>query len=191
MIRWLLCFCALPAMAQVEIHLSYGLLQNIVAQQLFTEDGRKYVKGSKQDRCTFAYLEGPRIAESGGKVEVKARFSGRSSVNLFGQCVGLGDSFDATIRMTPYAEKSTLRLKDVEVSSGPRPGLYARRVCKALAETLPKVLVYDLEPEFKRALEAEQPGIALKKSVDGVVVRAVRAGKEALILDLAFRLVLR
>jgi len=122
---------------------------------------------------------------------VKAKFSGRSSVNVFGQCVGLGESFDATIRMTPYSDNTTLRLKDVEVTSGPRPGLYARRVCKALAETLPKVLIYDLAPEFKKALEAEQPGLPYKKSVDGLLVRSIRAGKDSLILDLGFRLLLR
>lgn len=186
---WFASACALCA--QVEIHLSYGLLQNIVAAQVFSEDGRKYVKGNKQEKCTFAYLENPRIAEAGGKIEVRAKFSGRSALNVLGQCVGVGDSFDATIRMTPYADKATLRLKDIEVSGGPKPGLYARRVCKALAETLPGVLIYDLAPDFKRALEAEQPGVPFRKSVDGVAVRAVRVSKESLILDLAFRLLLR
>jgi len=47
---------AIPAWAQVEVHLSYGILRDIVASQVFTEEGRKYVKGNKRDRCTFAYL---------------------------------------------------------------------------------------------------------------------------------------
>ena len=35
--------------------------------QVFTEDGRRYVKGSKDKRCNFAYLENPRIGAANGR----------------------------------------------------------------------------------------------------------------------------
>jgi len=184
-------FSVLPAFAQVELHLTFGVLQKVIGAQVFTEDGRRYVKGSKEKRCSFAYLENPRVGEADGRLLVRAKFSGRSALTVLGQCVGVGDSFDVLIRMTPYAEKSLLRLREVEVASDGKKGIYARAVCKALAETIPRVLVYDFGPDFKRALEAEQPGVPFKKSVDKMTVQGIRVSKEALVLHLGLQLTLR
>ncbi len=186
-----LVLAAWPVMAQVELHLTFGVLQKVIGQQVFTEDGRKYVKGSKEKRCSFAYLENPRVGEADGRLVVRARFSGRSALNVLGQCVGLGDSFEVVVRMSPYAEKSILRLREVEVVSDGKRGVYARAVCKGLAETIPRVLVYDFGPDFKRALEAENPGVPFKKTVDDLVVQGMRVSKEALVLQLGLKLTLR
>ena len=190
--KWLLLLgTAWPALAQVELHLTFGVLQKVIGAQVFTEDGRKYVKGGKDKRCSFAYLENPRVGEADGRLVVRAKFSGRSAMTVLGQCVGLGDSFDVVVRMTPYAENSLLRLREVEVTSDGKRGMYARAVCKQLAATIPRVLVYDFAPDFKRALEAEQPGVPFRKSVDDLVVQAMSVSKEALVLQLGLKLTLR
>ncbi len=187
----LLFLAAWPLFAQVELHVTFGVLQKVVGAQVFTDEGRKYVKGGKDKRCNFAYLENPRVGESNGRLLVRAKFSGRSAFDVFGRCVGMGDSFDVVVRMTPYADKTTLRLRDVEVLSDGKRGMYGRAVCKALAETIPRVLVYDFAPEFKRALEAEQASVPFSKSVDDLAVRDLRVSKEALVLQLGLRLTLR
>lgn len=187
----LLILTAWPAFAQVELHLTFGVLQSVIGAQVFTEDGRRYVKGNKTQRCNFAYLENPRIGQLDGKLIVRAKFSGRSALTVLGQCVGLGDSFDVVVRMTPYADKSTLHIRDVDVTSDGKRGIYARAVCKALAETIPRVLVYDFAPDFKRALEADQVGVPFKKSVDNFIVQGMRVSNEALVLQLGLKLTLR
>lgn len=190
--NWLLLLStALPALAQVELHLTFGVLQKVIGGQVFTDDGRKYVKGSKDKRCSFAYLENPRVGEADGRLVVRAKFSGRSAMTVLGQCVGLGDSFEVVIRMTPYAEKSLLRLRDVDVTSDGKRGVYVRAVCKQLAATLPRVLIYDFAPDFKRALEAEQPGVPFHKSVDNLNVQTIGVSREALVLQLGLKLTLR
>jgi hypothetical protein len=187
----LVLLAAWPALAQVELHLTFGVLQKVIAGQVFTDQGRRYVRGNKDKRCSFAYLENPRVGEADGRLVVRAKFSGRSALNVFGQCVGLGDSFDVVVRMTPYADKSVLKLHDVSVSSDGKNGMYHRAVCKALAETIPRVLVYDFAPDFKRALEADQPGIPFRKTVDNFVVQTMSVTKEALVLQLGLKLTLR
>ena len=190
--KWLLYLAtAWPACAQLELHLTFGVLQKTIGAQVFAEDGRRYVKGNKDRRCSFAYLENPRVGEADGRLVVRAKFSGRSAMNVLGQCVGLGDSFDVIVRMTPYAEKSLLRIREVEVSSDGKRGMYARAVCKQLAATIPRVLIYDFAPDFKRALEAEQPGLPFRKSVEDISVQELRVSKEALVLQLGLKLTLR
>ena len=190
--KWLLLLAtACPALAQVELHLTFGVLQKVIGAQVFTEDGRKYVRGGKDKRCSFAYLENPRVGEADGRLVVRAKFSGRSAMTVLGQCVGMGDSFDVVVRMTPYADKSLLRLREVEVTSDGKRGMYARAVCKQLAATIPRVLIYDFAPDFKRALEAEQPGVPFRKNVDDLIVQAMSVSKEALVLQLGLKLTLR
>jgi hypothetical protein len=186
-----LLLATLPVFAQVELHLTFGVLQKVIAAQVFSEEGRRYVKGNKDKRCSFAYLENPRVGEADGRLVVRARFSGRSALDVFSRCVGMGDSFDVIVRMTPYADKSILRLRDVEVVSDGRNGMYSRAVCKALAETVPRVLVYDFAPDFKRALEAEHPSVPFAKEVDDLAVQSIRVSKDALVLQLALKLTLR
>ena len=186
-----LLLATLPVFAQVELHLTFGVLQKVIAAQVFSEDGRRYVKGNKDKRCSFAYLENPRVGEADGRLVVRAKFSGRSALDVFSRCVGMGDSFDVIVRMTPYADKSILRLRDVEVVSDDRNGMYSRAVCKALAETVPRVLVYDFAPDFKRALEAEHPSVPFAKKVDDLAVQSIRVSKDALVLQLALKLTLR
>ena len=190
--KWLLLLAtAWPALAQVELHLTFGVLQKVIGAQVFTEDGRKYVRGGNDKRCSFAYLENPRVGEADGRLVVRAKFSGRSAMTVLGQCVGMGDSFDVVVRMTPYADKSLLRLREVEVTSDGKRGMYARAVCKQLAATIPRVLIYDFAPDFKRALEAEQPGVPFRKNVDDLIVQAMRVSREALVLQLGLKLTLR
>lgn len=186
----LLLLAAWPAAAQVELRLTFGMLQKVIAAQVFTDEGRRYVRGDKQQRCNFAYLENPRLGEADGRLVVRARFSGRSALNLLGQCVGLGDSFDVVIQMTPYADGSVFRFRDVEVASEAKRGVYSRAVCKALTETLPRVLVYDFAPDFKRALEAEQPGVPYRKSVENLAVQSLRVAPDAVVLRLGLKLTL-
>ena len=87
--------------AAVELRIQFGALERMLAERAFTQDGRSYFHGSKESRCNFAYLEKPQVRGESGRLRMKARFSGRSALNLAGQCVGLGDGFDVVILACP------------------------------------------------------------------------------------------
>src|ERR1019366_6290019 len=70
-----------------ELELRYSALERILAEQLFTVDGRHYVRGNPSTRCQFAFLEKPhidseRFDKDQFRLRVKARFSGRSAFDL-------------------------------------------------------------------------------------------------------------
>jgi hypothetical protein len=60
----------------VELHLRFGALERMLAEQVFTQDGRRYVHGSRVNQCNFAYLERPQIREEDGRLRIRARFTG-------------------------------------------------------------------------------------------------------------------
>ncbi len=186
MCLWALVACA-AARASLQLEIHYPVIERFLARQMFTAEGRHYVRGSRDTKCGFAYLENPRIAASGGRLVISARFAGRSALDLLGGCVGLGDSFDLTLRATPDYDNGVLTLKDVEANTTALRNLYVSRVLRALRDELPRQFRYPLLAEAKRTLERERdPNFDLAMS--GFHVVSVQAANHALVLILDFRL---
>jgi hypothetical protein len=184
----LLAAAAAPA---VELHIQYGALERMLAEQAFTQEGRRYVRGSKTARCNFAYLEKPRIESRDGRLRIHARFTGRSAANLFGGCVGLGDAFDLTITTTPEFREPNIVLRDVTVSSDGKTGFYIRRVCTAMAASLTRDFKYGVTGEAKRILEEPGNLPQYKRELRGFAVREIRITDDALVLVLDFELAVK
>jgi hypothetical protein len=121
-------FLSVPALA-ADLELRYAALERLIGEQLFTQDGRRYVRGTPATRCQYAYLETPRLsaAAADGRLKVVAKFSGRSAVDVLGRCMGMGDSFDLTIVASPVARKGVIAMDDVHVSTV-KDSYYIRRV---------------------------------------------------------------
>ncbi len=196
----LLIACAyfVPCCVGAELELRFAALERIVAAQLFTQDGRHYVRGSRATRCQFAYLETPHIDSDQGRLRVQARFSGRSALDLMGRCVGLGDSFDLTITGTPAPRNGAMALRDVKVST-PRDSYYIRRVCAALAQSISKDFKIEVRDQARRLLEQRDetsPDAAPKEPLYKQELAAfdlgeIRVTPDALVLVIEFRLVVQ
>ena len=180
------CFALLLLIAAharaVELHIQFGALERMLAQQVFTQEGRRYVRGDKTQRCNFAYLEAPKIEGDAGRLRIRAKFTGRSSLNVLGQCVGPGDAFVVVVTARPQYRDGRLRLQDVAATSDGKTGFYIRRVCTGLQTSLEKDFQYPLEAEAKRLLE--EGG----REVRGFKVPDVRVSGDALVLVIDFEL---
>ena len=184
----LLAACTVPHAHAVELHLSFGALERMLAEQVFTREGRRYVRGDKSNRCNFAYLESPRVGAEVDKLRIRARFSGRSSLNMLGQCVGLGDAFNVVIDARPQYKSGAIRLTDVAASSDGKTGFYIRRVCAALEASLARDFAYPLETTARDLLEnaGAQPGY--KREMRKFNVPEIRIAQDAVVLELDFEL---
>lgn len=168
-----------------EIHLSYGVLERLISQQVFTDDGRKYVKGSKTAKCTFAYLENPKIASAGGQIAIRARFTGRSAIDMFGHCMGVGDAFDLTVFGKPVYDKGRVAFKDISVQTD-RDSFYIRRVRQALMQTLSRQFDYDIRDDAKKLLEQQDPNAPFRRELIRFDVTQIQAAQHALVLTVDF-----
>src|SRR5512142_3460512 len=102
----LIVFAAQAFSADLEIR--YSALERMVAAQMFTQEGRRYMRGNQAAKCQYAYLEAPKLSASGARLQVAARFSGRSAMDLFSRCVGMGDSFAVTLTAIPVPRKGAI-----------------------------------------------------------------------------------
>lgn len=184
-----LILCGTPAFG-AELELRYAAIEHIIADQLFTQDGRHYVRGNKTTRCQFAYLEAPRVASDAGRLRVQARFSGRSAIDLFDRCIGLGDSFDLTITAVPFPRDGAILLREVKVSS-PKDSYYIRHVRAALAQSIAKDFKIEIRDQARRILEQTREGAAYKQELASLALNEIRITPEALVLVIDFRLVVK
>jgi len=177
-----------------ELELRYGAIERLIADQLFSQEGRLYVRGSKATKCKFAYLESPRVGAVDGRLRISARFSGRTALDMFGGCVGLGDSFDFTLLATPIVKSGALGLKDVNVSTL-RDNFYIRRVRQALTSSFSRDFKVEMYDRARHLLEQPPPYIISKplyqQELASFDLREVRVEPDALVLVIDFRLVVK
>src|SRR5947209_3814931 len=138
----------MPAFA-ADLELRYGALERLIAEQLFSQDGKRYVKGTAAAKCQYAYLEAPKIGALDGRLRVSAKFSGRSALDLIGRCMGVGDSFDLTILASPVARKGVISMENVQVSTV-KDSYYIRRVRTALTDSFGKEIKIDVRDQAKK-----------------------------------------
>ena len=186
-----LLFLLAHSASAVELHIQFGALERMLTEQVFTQEGRRYVHGSKGAKCNFAYLERPQVRGDNGLLRIKARFTGRSALNVVGQCVGLGDAFDVVVTAIPIYREGALGLQQVKVTSEGKTGYYIRRVCEAMQASLTRDFKYPLEEQARRMLEdpSAQPGY--KREVRKLSVPDIRVSSDALVLQVDFELTVK
>jgi hypothetical protein len=175
----------------VELQIAYAVVQRVLAQQVFTDDGRKYVRANRAAKCSYAYLEHPEVGAENGRLRIRARFTGRSGLDLFGRCFSMGDSFTAIIRAMPYFRDGRVWLKDVEVGSEDRDSFYVRNVRIQMARSLATQFSYAVAEDARRILEQSPNGAVWKQQVVSFNVTGLRVTPEAIVASLDFTLAVR
>jgi hypothetical protein len=173
-------------MCAVELRIAYAVVQRVLAQQVFTDDGRKYVRANRTSKCSYAYLEHPEVAADNGRLRIRARFSGRSGIDVMGRCISLGDSFTAVIRATPYYRDGAVWLKGVDVVSADRDGFYVRGVRAQMASSLSSQFSYRVADDARRMLEQPAAGAQWKQQVVNFNVTDIRVTPDAIVAVVDF-----
>lgn len=175
----------------MELHIQFNALERMLSETVFTQDGRRYVHGDKNNKCNFAYLEKPHVRGDGGRLSIRARFTGRSALNALGVCVGLGDAFNAVISATPEFRDGNIVLTKVTAASDGKTGIYIRRVCAALSSSLGREFRYPISTQFQKALEDPAIQPAYPRQLRNFEVTAIRVSDDALVLVLDFELTVK
>jgi hypothetical protein len=185
-----LAMLSLGSAQAIELQIYYSALQRLLAAQVFTQEGRLYVRGGAKNKCSFAYLENPVIGNAGARLVIRARFSGRSASNFFGQCVGMGDSFDLAIAAVPYYRDGAVRLKDLKVDSPGRDGYYIRRVRAAIGDSLARQFAYNVAGDAQRILEQKRDPLYTQE-LRQFNITGIRVATDSIVVGLDFLLAVK
>jgi hypothetical protein len=191
MLRFVVLIALATQAFSADLEIRYSALERMVAAQMFTVEGRKYVRGDKAAKCQYAYLEAPKLSAAGERLQVAARFSGRSAMDLFSRCVGMGDSFSVTITAVPVPRKGAIAFQDTQVSTG-KDSYYIRRVRSAMMRTFDQDFKIEIRDQARRLLE--QPattGSVYQQELKDLDLNAIRVTPDALVLVVDFKLVVK
>ncbi len=180
-----------PVSQAIELRIQFGALERMLGEQVFTQDGRRYVHNDQTNKCSFAYLEKPRIQGQDGKLRMRARFTGRSALNMFGKCVGLGDAFEVIITALPQYKDGNIGLNDVKAVPDGHTGYYIRRVCDALTSSLLHSFRYPVAAAAKSLLEDPASQKSYPRELGDFRVTDIRVTNDALILTIDFALTVK
>ena len=122
---------------------------------------------------------------------IHARFTGRTSLDIFGRCIGLRDSFPLVITAVPVYDKGNVALKDVRAAPEGTVGFYANSVCAALGSSLPREFHYPLAAEAKRRLEDQGTQPEYPRELRKFNVKDIRVTDEAVVLNVDFVVLIR
>jgi len=177
-----------PALA-ADLELRFSALERMISEQMFTQEGKRYVRGNAQTKCQFAYLESPRLGSEEDRLRVTARFSGRSALDMFGRCVGLGDSFDLTLTALPEPKNGAIALRNVKVTTA-RDSYYIRKVRAGLEQSFSKEFKIEVKDQARKLLE--QPGGgSYGREMSSFDLNGVHVIDGALVLAVEFKLVIK
>jgi len=180
-----------PAAQAAELRIYFTAVQKILSQQVFTQDGRKYVKGSEKSKCGFVYIDNPRLGENQGRLNMKMRVTARTGWEIFGACFGPGEAFDLAIDATPFYQGGAIRMTNISVATVDRGSWYSRRIRDAFARNFPKYFEYKVLDDLKNTIEKGQPKGPFTLQLGALQVPRIRVTNDAVILDLDFSLSVR
>ncbi len=178
---------ALSASA-ADLQIRFTAIQNVLNSQVFEQDGRRYVRGSRTTKCSYAYLENTKVGESNGRLAIRTRFSGQSAVGVFGGCVGLGDAFDLVITATPTYQDGSIVMRDVSVDTSGRDSFYIRRVKAALAKSVPEYVKFPIARVAKDVVEQKRTDMPIMTRLPDFRILQIRVAPNAIVLALDFTL---
>jgi hypothetical protein len=102
-----------PAHA-IEIKVSTEALERTLNKQLFTDNGRYYLRGKPGAAC-FAYAEDPKVSLNGDRVVVHIKAHARLGTSLHGACLGVGLNTEADVSVVPVAEGESIGFRDARI----------------------------------------------------------------------------
>jgi hypothetical protein len=174
-----------------DLEIRYSALERMVAAQMFTQEGRRYVRGNQAAKCQYAYLEAPKLSAANGRLQVNARFSGSSALDLFSRCVGMGDSFNLTVTALPVPRKGAIGFEDAQVST-PKDSYYIRRVRTAMTQSFDKDFKIDIRDQARRLLEQPaSPNQTYQQELKDLDLTGIRVTPDALVLVIDFKLIVK
>ena len=160
--------CILPALllvllahsrpaAAAELNIGYRAIEKALLSEVFVDGGRKFLLGSPQTPCAQAFLASPAVSPQGERLQIRARFHSQAGVEISGECVGAGDTFDVWMSGVPAYRDGVLFLDQIRVQTPDKP--YGDLARNLLGQTLPRLLRYPLLDEVRqKAAENSRQG---------------------------------
>lgn len=178
---------ASPAWAgESTLIIENSAIDKALREQFFTDKGRYWLGNA--DICNQSYLESPQTNISGGRVRIRATFSGRFGAKAGDKCIGQGDTFEMTTSGKPFYRDGRLGLEDIRIDALSNE-FYRLLLQPVISTLMPGVLDVNLKQAAMQAL-AGRTG-SYQADIDNLSVSNIIADADRLQMNLQFLLRVR
>lgn len=137
-----------------ELTIHHTAIQKMLMEELFIDDGRYHLLPTTA--CQYAYVDSPVVTLSQGRVRIKARVSGKISMEVGDQCVGTrSDVVQVAVSAKPTFSGEKLVLTDIRVDEISNEG-YRVLLQQFLASAIPRAVEIDVREGLQRILADRQ-----------------------------------
>lgn len=180
--------CAATAAGPLsELTIHNTAIQKMLMNELFIDEGRYHLLPTTA--CQYAYVDSPVVTLSQGRVRIKARVSGKVSMEVGDQCVGTrSDVVQVAVSARPVFSGEKLVLTDIRVDEISNEG-YRVLLQQFLASAIPRAIEIDVREGLQRILADRQS--TYEVVVDRLSVTDITAENNRLHARLTFGLTAR
>jgi len=136
--------------AAATLALHQDAVTAVVAQRLFTSNGKRMLSGSLAS-CTYVYIEKPAVAFRDRRLFLRVHVAGQVGLRSGGNCIGKGDAFHATVSGLPAIDGDKIALKDLRMDEGRAE--YRGLLEPLLRQQIPSLLGLNLREEISKGLQ--------------------------------------
>lgn len=180
--------CAATAAGPLsELTIHNTAIQKMLMNELFIDEGRYHLLPTTA--CQYAYVDSPVVTLSQGRVRIKARVSGKVSMEVGDRCVGTrSDVVQVAVSARPVFSGEKLVLTDIRVDEISNEG-YRVLLQQFLASAIPRAIEIDVREGLQRILADRQS--TYEVVVDRLSVTDITAENNRLHARLTFGLTAR
>lgn len=184
-----LAVAARPARA-IEIKVSTQALERTLNQQLFTDNGRYYLRGKPGSAC-YAYAEDPQVSLDGDRVIVHIKAHARMGTSLHGTCVGVGLNTEADVSVVPEAEGESIGFRDARIERLSESRELNFFLEPFLSRKLPQQMKVNAAGLLRQLLSQSTQTTGYKIQLDNLKIHSMQVQGPALAVDFDGKLSVR
>ena len=170
-----------------ELTIQNTAIQKMLMDELFIDKGRYHLLA--QTACRYAYVDSPAVTLSQGRVQIKARVSGKLAMEVGNQCVGsTGDVVRVAISGRPTFSGEKLVLTDIKVDEVSNEA-YRLLLQQFIESAIPRAVEINVREGLQRMLATRQS--TYEVVVDQLSVTELTAENNQLHATLMFSLMAR
>jgi long-subunit fatty acid transport protein len=178
-----LCASLLPRAARaIEIKVSAQALERTLNRQLFTQNGRYYLRGKPGSAC-YAYAEDPKVSFQANRVVVHVKVHAKLGTSLHSACLGVSLNTEADVAVVPEAEGESIGFRNAEIARLSESRELNFFLVPFLSGKLPQEMKVNVADSLRQLLSSSTGSTGYQFRLDDLKIHSMQVAGGALAVD--------
>jgi hypothetical protein len=180
----LLACLLLPCCARaIEIKVSAKALERTLIQQLFTADGRYYIRGDAHSAC-FVYAEDPKVSFNTDRIVVHVKAHAKLGEAMGSECLGVRLNTEADVSVVPDAQGESIGFRDPRIEKMSESKELNFLLVPFLSRKLPQQMKINAADLVRQLLATSTQSTGYDIKLEEMKIHSMQVAGDDLVVDL-------